>query len=214
MVVSDSNVVLSAFTENHVSRLTGVSVRQLRYWDRTGFFVPSMAYENRRESYSRLYSFRDLACLKIVNALRNEAKVPLPHLREVKDTLSHLGDDLWAKTTLYVLNRRVVFHNPETDKREEVLTGQGVLQIPLVVVTGDLEIAVRVLWQRDTSKIGKIERQRNIVQNQPVIAGTRIPVRSVKAFADAGYSIDQIKKEYPTLTDEDIRAAIAYHAAA
>ncbi len=214
MTAHDSNVVLSAFTEDYVERLTGVSKRQLRYWDRTGFFVPSLAYEDRREAYSRLYSFRDLVCLKIVNALRNEANVPLPHLREVKDKLAHLGDDLWAKTTLFVLNRRVVFYNPETASREDVLTGQGVLRIPLIVVSGDMEMAVRAHWQRDTSTIGKVERQKNVAQNQLVIAGTRIPIRSVKAFADAGYSIEQIRQEYPTLTEEDIRAAIDYGAAA
>jgi uncharacterized protein (DUF433 family) len=155
-----------------------------------------------------------LVCLKIVNALRNDANVSLPHLREVKDRLAHLGDDLWAKTTLYVLNKRVVFDNPETDQREVVITGEGVLQIPLVAVSGSMERAVRALWKRDESTIGKIERQRNIAQNEVVIAGTRIPVSGVKAFAEAGYSIEQIKKEYPTLTEADIRAAIAYEAAA
>jgi uncharacterized protein (DUF433 family) len=214
MAAHDSNVVLSAFTEDHVERLTGVSKRQLRYWDRTGFFVPSLAYHDRREAYSRLYTFRDLVCLKIVNALRNDANVPLPHLREVKEKLAHLGDDLWAKTTLFVLSRRVVFYNPDTANREDVLTGQGVLQIPLIVVSGDMANAVRALWRRDESTLGKIERQRNVAQNQAVIAGTRIPVRSVKAFADAGYSIEQIKREYPTLTEQDIRAAINYDTAA
>jgi uncharacterized protein (DUF433 family)/DNA-binding transcriptional MerR regulator len=215
MALQDSNVVVSAFTEDHVVRLTGISLRQLRYWDRTGFFVPSLAYEDRRSPYSRLYSFRDLVCLKIVNALRNDANVPLPHLREVKDKLAHLGEDLWAKTTLYVLNRRVVFHNPESpDTKEDVVTGQGVLQIPLIVVSGDMAAAVKTLWRRDDAAIGKIERHRGVAHNQVVIAGTRIPVRSIKAFADAGYSVEQIKKEYPTLTQEDIRAAIAYEAAA
>jgi uncharacterized protein (DUF433 family) len=214
MVAHDSHVVLSAFTEDHVERLTGVSKRQLRYWDRTGFFVPSLAYHDRRDSYSRIYSFRDLVCLKIVNALRNEAKVSLPHLREVKEKLAHMGDDMWATTTLFVLGRRVVFVNPETANREDVLSGQGVLQIPLAVVSGDMAQAARALWRREEASFGKIERQRNIVQNQAVIAGTRIPVRSVKAFADAGYSIEQIKREYPTLTEEDIRAAIEYDTAA
>jgi hypothetical protein len=63
--------VIAAFTEEQVERLTGVTVRQLRTWDRTKFFAPSLAYEDRSRPYARLYSFRDLACLKVLNALVN-----------------------------------------------------------------------------------------------------------------------------------------------
>lgn len=215
MAKQESNAVVSAFTEDQVERLTGISQRQLRYWDRTGFFVPSLAYEDRRSPYSRLYSFRDIVSLKIVSALRNDANVPLPHLREVKDKLSHLGDDAWAKTTLYVLNKRVIFDSPGIkDRKEEVVSGQVMLQIPLKIVSGSMEEAVRGLHKRDETAIGRVERRKNIAHNQAVIAGTRIPVRSIKAFSEAGYSVKQIQKEYPTLTAEDIKAAIAFAAAA
>jgi uncharacterized protein (DUF433 family) len=205
----ESNVV-ATFTEDQASKLTGISFRQLRYWDRTGFFVPSIAYDDRKQPYSRLYSFRDLVCLKILNALRNEAQVSLPHLREVKEKLAHLGEDLWARTVLYVLKRRVVFHSQDSDVLEEVVSGQAVLQIPLKVVSGTMRGAVQELRRRDTADRGRIERHRNVVRNQAVIAGTRIPVRSIKAFAEAGYSIKQIQTEYPTLTAEDIEAAISF----
>jgi uncharacterized protein (DUF433 family) len=206
MADTDSNVVISAFTDEQVTRLTGISGRQLRYWAKTAFFIPSLDFG--------LYSFRDLVCLKIINEIRNESRVSLSHLREVKERLAHLGDDLWAKTTLYVLNKRVVFKNPETEENEEVVSGQGVLQIPLQIVSGNMNEAVKTMRQRGVEAIGKIDRQRGIAHNQPVIAGTRIAVKSIKAFADAGYSIDEIKKEYPTLTDEDIAAAINYVSAA
>ena len=120
--------IVSAFTEDDVERLTGVTKRQLRYWDRDGFFVPSLAYKDRSRPYSRLYSFRDVVSLRVLNAIRNEARVPLPHLREVKEKLRRLGDDIWSKTTLFVLNRRVVFANPETDGLEEIVSGQCVLE--------------------------------------------------------------------------------------
>jgi len=64
--------VISAFSEEDVERLTGVSVRQLRYWDGTGFFKPSLADDNRRWTFSRVYTFRDVVCLKILNTIRNE----------------------------------------------------------------------------------------------------------------------------------------------
>ena len=212
--MSDNTVVVAAFTEDQAERLSGVGKRQLQHWDRTGFFVPSLACVDRRAAYSRLYSFRDLVCLKVIDALRNKGKASLPHLREVKAKLSHLGDDMWARTTLYVLNKRVIFRDPESNVRAEVVSGQAVLEIPLRVVTGDMEEAVKVLRRRDSDTVGKIERQRNIAHNRPVVAGTRIPVRSVKAFWAAGYDAAQIQQEYPSLTAEDIRAAVAYDLAA
>ncbi len=201
--------VISALSEEEVERLTGITINQLRYWDRTDFFTPSLADENRRVAYSRVYTFRDVVCLKILNAIRNESRVPLQHLRDVKQRLLHLGEDLWAKTTLYILNRRVVFYNPDTDQKEDI-SGQLVLEIPLKVVSGDMERAVRSLRGRSPETIGKIERHRGAAANKPVIAGTRVPVKSIKAFSEAGYSIDQIREQYPVLTDEDIRAALAY----
>jgi len=210
----DERKPIAMFSEEMTSRLTGVSVRQLRYWDSDGFFSPSFGYEDRSKPYSRLYSFRDLVALKVLNGLRNEVKVPLGHLREVKERLLSLGERLWGETTLYVHNKHVVFVNPETDTLEEVVSGQGVLQIPLLVASANMREAIRLLNQRKPETIGKFEKKRNVADNQLVIAGTRIPVQNIKAFAAQGYSVDQIKLEYPTLTEEDIRAAINYHAAA
>jgi uncharacterized protein (DUF433 family) len=213
--MDDQNTnVVSAFTEDHAERLTGISRRQLRYWDETGFFTPSLAYEDRNEAFSRLYSFRDLVSLKVLNALRNEAKVSLPHLREVKIKLAHLGDHLWAHTTLYVLNKKVIFDNPELGNREEVLSHQAVFQIPLRIVSKNMHGAIQAWRKREESTIGKVERHRNIAHNQVVVAGTRIPIKSIKAFADAGYTVEQIKREYPTLTEADIQAALNHEAAA
>lgn len=201
--------VISAFSEDDVERLTGITINQLRYWDQTGFFAPSLANENRRVVHSRVYTFRDVVCLKIINAIRNESRVPLQHLRDVRQRLLHLGEDLWAKTTLYILNRRVVFYNPETDQKEDIC-GQLALEIPLKVVSGDMDKAVRSLRERPPETIGKITKRRGLAASKPVVAGTRIPVKSIRAFSEAGYSIEQIREQYPVLTEEDIRAAIAY----
>jgi uncharacterized protein (DUF433 family) len=208
---SESNNIVAAFTIDQAACLTGVSKRQLGTWDRDEFFSPSLVY-GEGGAYARLYSFRDLLSLKVLNQLRNETKVKLSHLREVKNDLAHLGDDLWVKSTLYVLGRHVVIERD--DKRLEAGTGQGVLQIPLKIVVGNMRERVDALNKRDESVIGKFGRNRNVAHNQVVIAGTRIPVRSVKAFHEAGYSVEAIQREYPTLTEADIEAAIAYDDAA
>src|SRR3546814_2254582 len=51
-----------------------------------------------------------------------------------------------------------------------------------------------------------------IMGGEPCFAGTRIPVRAVKAFAVAGSTPAEIVEEYPDLTEEDVRAGRAYFA--
>lgn len=199
--------VIGAFSEEHAQRLSGVSRHQLRRWDRIGFLRPSYGWENRRSPYSRIYSFRDIVSLRVLNDLRNNKGVSLQHLREVSDALAHLGDDKWTATTLYVLGRHVVFVDPRTQHREEVVSGQQVFDIPLRVVIADTRKAIQELNRRGSGEIGHIVRGRFVMQNEPVFARTRIPVATVRRYLKAGYSDEKIIREYPELTVADIAAA-------
>jgi uncharacterized protein (DUF433 family) len=55
-----------------------------------------------------------------------------------------------------------------------------------------------------------VERKRDVCSGNPVIAGTRVTVRAIKEFTKAGYSVAEIRREYPTLSEEQIRDGIAY----
>ena len=103
--------------------MVGLSKGRLRYWARTGFFAPSFVEEDGRLPYSRFYSFKDIVALRTLELLRIQNNVPLQHLRKVAEKLSHLRDDLWTKTILFVENRKVVFVNPETQQPQEVVSG-------------------------------------------------------------------------------------------
>jgi DNA-binding transcriptional MerR regulator len=50
------------------SRIVGVSLRQLQYWDEQDFIRPSVKLAEGRGT-KRLYSFNDLVCLKVVKDL-------------------------------------------------------------------------------------------------------------------------------------------------
>ena len=52
----------------------------------------------------------------------------------------------------------------------------------------------------------------HICFGKPCIRGTRIWVSLILDFLASGMSIKEILDEYPSLTEEDIRAAIAYGA--
>lgn len=49
-----------------------------------------------------------------------------------------------------------------------------------------------------------------ILGGKPIFEKTRIPVELVLDFLSQGYTIQQIIKEYPTLTKSDITGALQY----
>jgi uncharacterized protein (DUF433 family) len=50
----------------------------------------------------------------------------------------------------------------------------------------------------------------NILVGKPVITGTRIPVSLILNLIEHGYDFAQIIEDYPNLTADDIRAALAF----
>lgn len=205
--VTSADNVIGAFSEEHAERLTGVTRHQLRRWDTLGFFRPSYAAENRRVPYSRVYSFRDLVSLRVLNSLRNDHAVSLQHLRAVSRKLAHLGNDRWTATTLYVLRRKVVFDDPSTLRKQEIVSGQHVLDIPLRVVIASTRKALLEMNKRGSDELGQVVQARFIAQNERVFAGTRIPVAAVQRLLAAGYHEREVLREYPDLTSDDVSAA-------
>ena len=56
----------------------------------------------------------------------------------------------------------------------------------------------------------RIKVNPKILGGKPVIKGTRIPVYLILELLSAGYDFKRIIKAYPTLTEEDIKAAVDY----
>jgi uncharacterized protein (DUF433 family) len=60
--------------------------------------------------------------------------------------------------------------------------------------------------------LNRISVDPNVCFGKPCIRGTRIWVSLILDFLASGMTIKEIIEEYPQLTEEDIRAAIAYGA--
>jgi uncharacterized protein (DUF433 family) len=58
-----------------------------------------------------------------------------------------------------------------------------------------------------------ILRDPKICGGDPVIRGTRVPIRTILASLAEGATIEQILKDFPTLTEKDVQAVIAFAAA-
>jgi hypothetical protein len=151
-----------------------------------------------------------VVALRTLEKLRVGNGVPLQHLRGVAEKLSHLKEVLWTKTTLYVANRKVVFSDPVTGKPQEVVSGQFVIEYPLIEEIKTTSAEIESAAVRSPDQIGKVVKLRNINRNAWTISGTRIPVASVKRLHEDGYSIERIMAEYPELTEADVRAALSH----
>jgi len=65
-----------SFTSNEVVRLTGITARQLQWWDERGIVVPA------RQGHRRLYSFEDLTEVAVICELRRKG-FSLQRMRKV-----------------------------------------------------------------------------------------------------------------------------------
>jgi DNA-binding transcriptional MerR regulator len=82
------------FTSAEVVELTGITARQLQWWDEQGIVVPA------REGHRRLYSLDDLAEMAVIADLRRRG-FPLQKVRRVVRFLQReLGSRLaWTAST-------------------------------------------------------------------------------------------------------------------
>ncbi|MCA0300329.1 MAG: DUF433 domain-containing protein [Proteobacteria bacterium] len=205
------NSVIAAFSDDQVVRLTGVRKGQLRYWDKSDFYSPSYSNDQYRDGFGRVYSFQDVIALKVLGILRNVYDVSVQHLREVKRNLRDVHRKSWTGVRLYVVNKRVHWVEPETGLPQDLASKQYIISsIDLDLVVNQIRGDVADMTKRPKEKVGQVERVRSLNGSDPVLAGTRITVSSIKRFSEAGYSELQILDEYPDLTLEDVRAALSF----
>jgi len=83
----------SGFTSGQVVELTGITPRQLQWWDERGIVVP------RRDGHRRLYSLEDIAEVAVICELR-ERRFSLQRVRKVIRFLQQeLGKRLYETAT-------------------------------------------------------------------------------------------------------------------
>lgn len=193
-------------------RLTGLTRGQLRAWDKRGFFRPEYAYEDRRAPYSRVYSFEDIVGLRTIAVLIKNYRVSHSELRRVAAELEERGYKKWSTIKLYVVKKQVHFRAPNSSNVEGVWDGQYAM-LPVIDVIEDVEQRIHQLRQRDKDQVGQVDRRKFVVRNASVISGTRIPTAAIKRFKEAGYSVAEIIDEYPSLTPEDVNAALSHEEA-
>ncbi len=81
------------YSSGQVVRLTGITGRQLQYWDDIGFFSPS-----NKSSRRRMYSFTDLIQLTVISMLLNKGAT----LKRIKGGMEKMQEILPAVTVPFL----------------------------------------------------------------------------------------------------------------
>jgi DNA-binding transcriptional MerR regulator len=119
-----------------VTRVVGISYRQLDYWARTGLVRPSIQ-DARGSGTQRLYSFQDLAQLKLVKRMLDTG-VNLQQVRKAMGTLKDLKEP--AIGTTLISDGKRIYSVESPDAVVDLLSkGQGVFAIAVDKVWTDLE---------------------------------------------------------------------------
>jgi len=135
-----------------VTRIVGISYRQLDYWARTDLVTPSIR-DAKGSGTQRLYSFQDLVALRVIKRLL-DAGVSLQRVRKAVDYLQDL-DEPASGVTLFSDGKGVYqAHSPEA-VIDLLNKGQGVFAIAVDKVWTDLEGSLERLRAKKTRRGGR-----------------------------------------------------------
>jgi uncharacterized protein (DUF433 family) len=201
---------LGFFSAEQVCQLARISDTQLRYWHQTNVFRPQRLADSLGP-FRQAYAFRDVVGLRTVSILRNEHNVALKDIRAIEKNLKQTPDAGWSNITFHIgEDGRIYF---EDLKSKAAVSANHVGRTSLFrmrSVIESVEKQLDLMNRRGKDQIGKVDRNRHIMGNAPVIAGTRIPTHAIFDLHQNGFSVAQIVAEYPRLTERDVKAAIQF----
>lgn len=196
---------LLAIPEKRAAKLAGISVGRLRYWEKVGLVAPSIRTRVNLRKTVRLYNYGDLMQVLVAAVLRTQRGMTLQHMRDVVGFLRKQGYQAPLRELRFAaLGKELYFQHSDGTWVGGRRPQQPVLEF--VLPLEPLRARLASVAERDPDTIGEISTRRGVQGSQPVIAGTRIRVASVRNFLNAGYDTDAIIAEYPDLTAADIEA--------
>ena len=152
-----------AYNVDTVLELTGLTARQIRYWDTTGLVSPSLQRAKGRGS-KRLYSFEDLVELRTVARLLT-AGVSLQRVRKVVDYIVRVRDVARPLSSLrFLVDGNDVFVSSEDTRQWEdaLRSGQILLIVPVDEIWKATEADVRGIGESTRGKIKIGSKEYNV----------------------------------------------------
>src|SRR5438046_1805167 len=165
--------------DDRAARLAGVSMRQVRYWEKAGLVHPSISRQLGPRNTVRLFGFTDLLQLLVVAELRD--RLPLQHIRRVVGHLRGRGyEEPFRQLVFATVGKELYFQHPDGTWEGGLAPDQVVFHE--VIELEPLRRRIDGVRQRPADTVGEVERARGRLGSQEVFAGTRIPVAPVQAY--------------------------------
>jgi uncharacterized protein (DUF433 family) len=200
-LMDTDNVVV--FTEAKVRALAGVSQRQLRYWARD-LALPAVDRQITEHRGVRLYDYDGVLTVMVLAELKSRGK-SLQYLRQVA-RLIEKESLRFPELVFATSGSRVHFQRPTGEwqdaERNQTIDAE-------VVPLSKLREKVDRSLERDPRTVGKIERRRGAMGSKELMAGTRVPVATVRRYLDRGIPVAEVLEAFPMLEPEDVEAVQA-----
>ena len=195
-----------AIPDKRAAQLAGITMKQLRDWEKTGLVVPSVRQEISPRNTVRLYSFQDLVELLVVAELRHRPGISLQHVRRLVSYLSTLDFAAPLRELKFATRGKEIYINfPDGTWSGDPYPDQIIFRHAIALQ--DVAAKIGRVRDREPETAGQVTSRRGVHRSKPVLAGTRIPVATVQRYLDAGYDTAAIIREYPSLTPADVDAA-------
>jgi len=193
--------------DKRAAEIAAISRQRLRYWEKTNLIKPDIEREISPRNVVRLYSLPRLVELVAASELRDQG-VSLQHIRGIISHLRKQGYESPLREVRFALSgSQVLFQHGDGTWEDSRRPFQGVIR--QVIDLQAIRSRVQGRLRRSETHVGVVEKRRNVQASKPVFRGTRVPVVAVRDYLEAGKSTRDILDAFPSLTEEDIRAAEA-----
>ena len=198
-----SDETLVVFTEAKVRALAGISQRQLRYWAQD-LAVPVIERQVTARRGVRLYDFDGVLTVMILAELKHRGK-SLQYLRQVAKLIEHERLQ-FSELRFATSGSRVHFQRPTGEWQDaERLQTIDAEVVPLEPLRERVQRSMR----RDPAAVGQTEKRRGAMGSKELVAGTRVPVATIRRYLDRGVDVAEVLEAFPVLEREDVEAVRA-----
>jgi predicted RNase H-like HicB family nuclease len=177
------------FNTKTVSRIVGVTARQLGYWDKTGLVKPSIA-QAEGQGTRRLYSFLDMVQIRTAKALRDQGmslqkiRQCIAFLRKHAPEIEHPLAELKLLTdgqTIFVLtaNKDVIL--------DTINSGQLVMSLAIGQFVINIKAQIVQMTQREVSTVIVDDFEYQVViESDPEAGGYVVECPAIKGCVSQG----------------------------